>query len=210
MSTTRISPSNDARTALAPRAGDALLVVDMQNDFVTGSLAVPGAKEAIEPLNRAMALFEARDLPVFVTRDWHPPDHCSFAAQGGPWPVHCVAGTAGAELVPALHVPRTATPVLKATRADAEAYSTFAGTELAAELRKRGVRRIFIGGLATDYCVVNSVRDAMAEGLAAVVLDDAIRAVDANPGDGECAVAEMRRLGARFAPVADVEAAAAA
>jgi nicotinamidase/pyrazinamidase len=186
-----------ATIALNP--DDALVVVDMQNDFVTGTLAVPRGDDVIEPLNRAITLFEARGLPIFATRDWHPADHCSFAAQGGPWPVHCVAGTSGADYVPALRLPASAIPVQKATRREAEAFSSFAGTSLAAELRSRVVSRLFVGGLATDYCVLNTVRDAIADGFAVVVLADGIRAVDVHEGDGVRAEDEMRRLGARFA-----------
>ncbi len=193
--------------ATLARPGDALVVVDVQNDFVTGTLAVPGGAEVIEPLNRAIALFDARGLPVFATRDWHPPDHCSFVAQGGPWPAHCVAGTTGADYVPGLRLPADATPVLKATRPEADAYSGFAGTSLAAELRGREVRRLFVGGLATDYCVLNTVRDAIAEGFEVVVLADAVRAVDVHDGDGARAEAEMRRLGARFATTDELVAA---
>ena len=189
------------QAAIVPAPGDALVVVDMQNDFVTGTLAVSGGAEIIEPLNRAIALFAARGLPVFATRDWHPPDHCSFAAQGGPWPEHCVAGTPGADYVPGLRLPPDAIPVLKATRPEAEAYSTFAGTSLANELRRRGVRRLFVGGLATDYCVLNTVRDAIPEGFDIVVLGDAVRAVNVHDDDGARAEDEMRRLGARFATV---------
>lgn len=183
----------------APGPHDALVVVDVQNDFVTGTLAVPGGAEVIEPLNRVITLFERRGLPVFATRDWHPPDHCSFVAQGGPWPAHCVAGTPGADYAPGLRLPADAHPVPKATRPEADAYSGFAGTPLAAELRGRGVRRLFAGGLATDYCVLNTVRDAIGEGFEVVVLGDAVRAVDVRDGDGARAEAEMRSLGARFA-----------
>ena len=190
--------------ALALARDDALVVVDMQNDFVTGTLAVPGGAEVIEPLNRAIALFAAHELPVFATRDWHPPNHCSFSAQGGPWPVHCVVGTAGADYVPGLRLAQNAIPVFKATHPEADAYSAFAGTSLAAELRKRNVRRLVVGGLATDYCVINTVRDAIAEGFNVVVLADAVRAVNVHDDDGARAEAEMRRLGARFATVDEI------
>ena len=184
-----------------PRDGDALVVVDMQNDFVTGSLAVPRAAEIVPPINRVMALFAARALPVFATRDWHPPDHCSFRARGGPWPEHCVAGTPGADFVPGLHLPEDVIHVHKATHRDAEAYSALAGTSLADDLRARGVRRIFIGGLATDYCVLNTVRDAAPTGFEIIVLADAIRAVNVRPDDGANAEAEMRQRGAEFTTV---------
>ena len=190
--------------ANVPAPGDALVVVDVQNDFVTGTLAVPGGDEVIAPLNRALGLFAERGLPVLATRDWHPPDHCSFTAQGGPWPVHCVAGTEGADHHPGLMLPGGTIPVLKATRPESDAYSGFSDTPLAAELRARGVRRVIVGGLATDYCVVNTVRDALSEGFEVIVLGDAIRAVDVHEGDGARAEGEMRRLGARFVRVAEL------
>ena len=181
--------------------GDALVVVDVQNDFVTGSLTVPHGAEVVPPLNRVIQAFEARNLPVFATRDWHPPDHCSFRERGGLWPAHCVAGTRGADFVAALRLPADVIHIDKATERDTEAYSALAGTPLAAELRARGVRRVFIGGLATDYCVVNTVRDAMPMGFEVFVLSDAVRAVNVQPDDGASAEAEMRRLGAQFIPV---------
>ncbi len=121
------------------QAGDALVVVDMQNDFVTGSLAVSGGGEVVAPLNRYVAAFRARSLPVVATRDWHPPDHCSFRARGGPWPPHCVAGTDGARFVAGLALPPDVIVVSKATEPDQEAYSAFAGTDLDASLRALGV-----------------------------------------------------------------------
>lgn len=189
---------------LTPRPGDALVIVDVQNDFVTGTLAVPGAPGVIEPVNRAVRAFVSRGLPVAATRDWHPPDHSSFRAQGGPWPPHCVAGTAGAGYAPGLDLPRDAVHVRKATTHDADAYSGFEGTTLASDLRHRKVRRVFVGGLATDYCVLNTVRDAAALGFDVIVLADAIRAVNVRPDDGARAEASMRALGARFATVEDV------
>jgi nicotinamidase/pyrazinamidase len=189
---------------MTPREGDALVVVDLQNDFVTGALSVPHAREVIAPMNRAIGAFASRRLPVFASRDWHPPDHCSFRPQGGPWPVHCVAGTAGADFVADLRLPPDAILIHKATGRDTEAYSALAGTPLASELQARGVKRLFIGGLATDYCVVNTVRDAFRLGLDVVVLADACRAVDLQPTDGANAEAEMRRLGAAVTSTAAV------
>lgn len=188
-------------SAPSPGPGDALLVVDVQNDFVTGSLAVPDGEAVVAPINRAAALFGARELTVVATRDWHPPDHCSFREQGGPWPPHCVAGTEGAGLVPGLRLPADTLHVFKATRVDADAYSGFEGTSLADDLRRRGVGRVFVGGLATDYCVLNTVRDAVAAGLDVVVLADAIRPVEVHPGDGARAEEAMRAVGARFTTV---------
>jgi nicotinamidase/pyrazinamidase len=179
--------------------GDALIVVDVQNDFLPGgALAVPRGDEVIAPLNGYLQQFEQQQLPVFLTRDWHPPRHCSFRDQGGPWPPHCVAGTAGAEFASGLRPPRAARVISKATQAEADAYSGFQGTDLAAQLRALGVRRVVIGGLATDYCVRATVLDALAAGFAAVVLTDAVRAVELRPGDGERSLAEMTAHGAEI------------
>jgi len=181
----------------APGPGDALIVVDTQNDFLPGgALGVAQGDAVVEALNRVIDAWAARGLPVCLTRDWHPPGHCSFAARGGPWPVHCVAGTHGAEFAAALHRPAGATIVSKGTDADQEAYSTFEGTGLAAKLRAAGVRRVFIGGLATDYCVCFSGADALKAGFAVVVLRDAVCAVDVHPGDGERALRELEASGA--------------
>ena len=185
---------------LIPGMGDALLVVDVQNDFLPGgSLGVPDGDRVLAPINKAIAVFLARGLPVFASRDWHPVSHCSFREQGGPWPVHCVADTPGAAFSSALDLPATAVLVYKAARVDEEAYSVFGGTGFEGILRRAGVRRIFIGGLATDYCVLATTRDARLLGFSVVVLADAVCAVDVTPGDGERAMAEMRRLGAQFA-----------
>lgn len=181
--------------------GDALVIVDMQNDFVTGSLAVPDGAEVVEPLNRMIDRFVERRLPVVATRDWHPASHCSFKAQGGPWPPHCVADTAGAEYVPGLRLPADVTHVLKATTPEADAYSGFQGTDLASDLHARGVRRLIVGGLATDYCVMNTVRDGIDLGFEVLVLTDAVRAVDVRPGDGAKAEAEMQHHGAGLTSV---------
>lgn len=178
-------------------AGDVLLVTDIQNDFLPGgNLAVAGGDEVVPVLNRYIEEFVARGLPVYATRDWHPERHCSFHAQGGPWPVHCVAGTRGSEFAANLVLPPDTTVISKATAPDREAYSSFEGTNLDSRLRATGVRRIFIGGLTTDYCVLNTVRDARRHGYDVFVLTDAIRAVDVRPGDGQRAEEMMTRLGA--------------
>jgi len=178
--------------------GDVLLVTDIQNDFLPGgSLAVAGGDAVVPVLNRYIGEFLARGLPVYATRDWHPQRHCSFQAQGGPWPVHCVAGTHGAAFSAALTLPPDATVISKATRVDREAYSSFEGTDLDSRLRAACIRRLFIGGLATDYCVLNTVRDARRLDYDVFVLADAIRAVEVRSGDGQRAEAEMADLGAR-------------
>lgn len=183
---------------ISPKPDDALIVVDVQNDFMPGgALGIADGDTVIEPLNRYMKVFREYELPIYLTRDWHPPQHCSFEPQGGPWPVHCVAETAGAEFDARLTMPEEAEIVSKATRQDRDAYSAFEGTNLRERLRERGVRRIFVGGLATDYCVLNTVRDAVVAGFQVYVLEDAIRAVNLNAGDATKALDEMHRLGAR-------------
>jgi nicotinamidase/pyrazinamidase len=189
-------PSDQNRLKLQP--GDVLLVTDIQNDFLPGgSLAVAGGDAVVPVLNRYIDAFVAQGLPVYATRDWHPAGHCSFHAQGGPWPVHCVAGTHGAAFAATLALPPDSTVISKATSPDREAYSSFQGTDLDGRLRAAGIHRVFIGGLATDYCVLNTVRDARRLGYAVMLLTDAIRAVEVQPGDGTRAEAEMTGLGAQ-------------
>lgn len=177
--------------------GDALLLVDLQNDFLPGgSLAVPEGDQVVSPLGRCVDVFHQHGQPVYATRDWHPADHCSFQAQGGPWPPHCVQETPGAEFAPGLGLAAFAMVVSKATDSARDAYSGFDGTELAFQLMMYGVKRLFVGGLATDYCVLATVRDALKQGLQVYVFLDAVRAV--NAADGERAMAEMGSLGAHF------------
>lgn len=177
--------------------GDALLIADIQHDFLPGgALGVAGGDEIIPVLLRYIARFEARGLRIIATRDWHPPDHCSFHEHGGMWPVHCVAGSPGAEPPPTFLLPPVTFLVHKATSRKAEAYSAFEGTPLQAHLEAANVRRLFVGGLATDYCVLNTVKDAIRLGYAAVLLVDGIRAVNLRPNDGQAAEEEMIRLGA--------------
>ncbi|MFA5915042.1 MAG: isochorismatase family protein [Burkholderiales bacterium] len=188
------------------QTGDALIAVDVQNDFLPGgSLAVPQGDAVVPALKHYLAAFAAYALPVFATRDWHPPDHCSFKAQGGIWPPHCVAGTYGAEFAPGLALPPTAIVISKATAPGTDSYSGFGGTDLAARLRAVHATRLFIGGLATDYCVLNTVRDALGAGFAVLLLADAIRAVELKSGDGARAQDEMQRLGARAICYEDLE-----
>jgi nicotinamidase/pyrazinamidase len=176
---------------------DAVLIVDVQVDFLPGGkLAVGRGDEVVPALNRYVAAASRRSLPVFASRDWHPRNHCSFRDRGGPWPAHCVAGTPGAAFAPGLALPRDVVVISKATTPDADAYSAFQGTDLAQRLRKQGVKRLLVGGLATDYCVLNTVLDARKEGFEVLLLADAIRAVDVKPGDGERAERDMRSAGA--------------
>jgi nicotinamidase/pyrazinamidase len=179
------------------KKGDALIIVDLQNDFLAGgSLEVPHGNEVIPVLNQYIGAFQAKDLPIFATRDWHPPNHCSFKAQGGPWPPHCIAGTEGAQFAPDLILPSSTVIISSATEPDKEAYSGFKGTDLDKRLRSAQTQRLFISGLATDYCVLNTVKDAIELSYQVFLLKDAIKPVNVNPDDGKKAEEEMTRLGA--------------
>lgn len=180
-----------------PRPGDALLVVDVQDDFLPGgALGVNQGDQVIPVLNRAISRFVRSDSPVVASRDWHPPNHCSFHSQGGPWPPHCVAGTDGARFAETLELPPGCRVISKGISPDREAYSAFQDTGLESTLRTLGVRRLVVGGLATDYCVLHSVLDALAAGFEVLLLESGIRAVDAQPGDGDRALERMRTAGA--------------
>ena len=181
---------------LRPSAGDALIVVDVQRDFVAGgSLAVFEGSGVIAPLNHVIEFFERFHLPVFATRDWHPPNHRSFIAQGGIWPSHCVAGTPGARFDPRLLLPHGVHIISKGRSPEMEAYSAFQGTDLHQKLHALGISRVFIGGLATDYCILETVKDAIHLGYQVALLQDAIRAVGAGYKDEENALNEMMDLG---------------
>jgi nicotinamidase/pyrazinamidase len=208
-----VTTAEETRTVLEPqsresarrKSGDVLLVVDVQNDFLPGgALAVPAGDGVIAPLNRCAAAFDRDGLPIFATRDWHPADHCSFRARGGPWPTHCVVGTIGAELPASLVLPRNAKLVPKGTRPDTEAYSGFQGTDLAKRMKAVTCTRVFIGGLATDYCVRATALDARSLGLDVFVIEDAVRAVNLHPGDGERALREMSSSGVHFCSAEDL------
>jgi nicotinamidase/pyrazinamidase len=195
----------DDSQSISVQTGDALVIVDVQLDFLPGGrLAVPHGDEVVAVLNGYIAFFRQAGLPIVATRDWHPPEHCSFQAQGGPWPPHCVAGSRGAGFATLLELPCEAILISKATAPDRDAYSGFEGTNLDALLRKAGVGRVFVGGLATDYCVLNTVRDALQLGYRTVLLLDAIRAVDVHAGDGERAIAEMLQGGAGSATLKQI------
>ena len=177
--------------------GDAPLIVDVQNDFCPGGALAVGDGDAVVPvLNEWIAAAMEVAVPVIASRDWHPEDHVSFEGQGGPWPPHCVQGTSGAAFREDLRLPPTTIIATKGSDATKEAYSAFEGTELDRQLRELGVGRLWAGGLALDYCVKASALDAAATGdLEVAVILAATRAVDVNPGDGERAVAELRRAG---------------
>jgi nicotinamidase-related amidase len=170
----------------------ALIAVDVQGDFLPGgALAVRNGNEVIAPL---VELAKSADV-VVATRDFHPAGHCSFVAQGGPWPQHCVIGTTGALITPAIDAIAQLI-VSKGMDANVEAYSGFDGTGLADILRGLEIGSVVIGGLATDYCVRATALAALREGFMTTVIADAILAVDVNPGDGERALEEMRQAGA--------------
>jgi nicotinamidase/pyrazinamidase len=182
--------------------GDALLLVDPQNDFCPGgSLGVPDGHAVIPVLNAWSAAAEQAGVPIFITRDWHPPRTTHFAEFGGVWPPHCVAGTLGAEFHPGLVIPAQAIVVSKGMGESEDAYSAFqgrdgSGTPLATLLRARDIRTLYIMGLATDYCVKESVLAGLRHGFRVTVVHDGIRAVNLQPEDGDKALAEMRAAGA--------------
>jgi nicotinamidase/pyrazinamidase len=180
------------------RKGDALLVVDVQRDFLPGgSLAVPDGDAVIGPLNAYIHAFDARDLPIVFTRDWHPANHCSFTKAGGRWPTHCVQGSPGATWAEGLDVTPADQIISKGTEPLGEAYSAFSGTTLLSLLHELGVHRVFVGGLATDYCVCATVCDARIHGFDVVVLADAVRAVNVQPDDEARALRQMEARGAK-------------
>jgi nicotinamidase/pyrazinamidase len=176
----------------------ALIVVDVQNDFCPGgSLAVERGDEVVAPLNRLIREFLERGEPVYKSRDWHPAETKHFAAYGGTWPVHCVQNTPGAEFHKDLLDDPRIKIVSKGT-GDEDQYSAFDGTNLADLLREQGVTEVLVGGLATDYCVKNTVLDALRAGFKVKAIAEAMRAVNLQPGDDARAVEEMRRAGAEI------------
>ena len=171
---------------------DALIVVDVQHDFLPGgALAVATGDRIFAPID-ALA---PRLRRVYATRDWHPLDHSSYAQYGGPWPVHCVAGTRGAAFDARLDLEKVDEVIDKGVDRATDGYSGFAATQLASDLRIHGVKRVFVCGLATDYCVKATALDAHAAGFATVVVADASAPVDVQPGDEARALDELRRAG---------------
>lgn len=197
--------ANTVQKAPQPDERSALLVVDVQNDFCPGgALGVPKGDAILPRVNEYIRFFYEQGARVIASRDWHPPGHCSFKEQGGPWPVHCVQGSWGGQFHPHLVLAPETVIISKATDPKREAYSAFEGTPLAERLREWGVQTVFIAGLATDYCVRNSVLDARKLGLQIVVLEDAICGIDVTPGDCDKAIREMREAGALFAKARDL------
>jgi len=176
----------------------ALIVVDVQNDFCPGgTLAIPHGDEVVAPLNKLIDEFLERGDPVFKSRDWHPPTTRHFTAYGGNWPVHCVQNTEGAEFHPALRND-SRIKVISKGMGDRDGYSAFDGTDLDSQLNQAGIDEIVVGGLATDYCVKNTVLDALKQGYKVKAVEEAMRPVELRPGDGERAIAEMRAAGAEI------------
>jgi nicotinamidase/pyrazinamidase len=192
--------TNDRRSAL--------LIVDLQNDFCPGgALAVPDGDRVIPVLNRYAADAAERSMPVYASRDWHPAVTRHFKAYGGEWPPHCVQDTEGGQFHPDLELPASTIVISKGQDPDKPGYSamegnTSEGKTLLADLRERRINHLYVGGLATDYCVRQSVLDALTAGLKVTVLQDAIAGIDAQPGDAARAIQEMREAGAEIEPSA--------
>lgn len=184
------------------KKGSALLIVDVQNDFCPGgSLPVQEGDRVVPVINRYIELFRVNGLPVFASRDWHPEKSSHFKAYGGAWPVHCVQGSKGAEFHPDLQLPSDAIILSKGKNPKRNDYSAFQGvtddhTPLLRCLHDRKITRLFVGGLATDYCVKETVLEGLREGFAVTLLEDAVAGVDLSPGDSEKAIAEMTEIGA--------------
>lgn len=185
---------------------DALVIVDMQNDFMPdGALPVPNALTIIPIINKYVEVFVKSRGVVVATRDWHPPNHISFKSRGGPWPPHCVKGTKGAEFHPDLMLPSNTIVISKAYDEDMEAYSGFEKTELDQTLKAKNIRRVFVCGVATDYCVKATVLDAIRLGYVTFVLVDAIKGVDIPEGSVDKAINEMLNEGAILIRLQDIE-----
>jgi nicotinamidase/pyrazinamidase len=189
----------------------ALLLVDVQNDFCPGgALAVPGGDAVVAPLNTLAARFAANGRPVYASRDWHPARTSHFAAFGGVWPVHCVQNTAGAAFHPDLQLPPASVILTKGDDPSRDDYSACsardtAGTPLNVLLRRAGITQLYVGGLATDYCVKATVLDLCAAGFAVTVLADAIAGVELQAGDSANAITAMVAAGARLAASTEVD-----
>jgi nicotinamidase/pyrazinamidase len=184
---------------------NALIVIDVQNDFCPGgALAVKDGDQVVPPLNRYMAKFKAAGAPIFATRDWHPAKTRHFNTSGGPWPPHCIQGSQGAQFHPALTLPSETVIVSAGMGSDEDGYSGFLGKDergilLVDLLRQQGVEHLFVGGLATDYCVKHTVLDGLKEGFKVVLLTDSVRGVNLKPDDSARAIEEMLHAGAEIA-----------
>ena len=176
---------------------DALIIVDVQNDFCPGGwLAVEGGDDVATALSGLALHFRIKGARIFATQAWHSEKHSSFTDQGGPWPPHCVLGTRGAEFHENLRLPIGTSIVRKGMDPAVDAYSGFLDSSLEEQLRRSDIKRLFIGGLATDYCVLNTVLDARKLEFETFLVEDAIAAVNNEPEDGEKAVQKMKDSGA--------------
>lgn len=191
--------------------GSALLIEDVQNDFCAGgSLAVPGGDEVVPVLNLYIELFRKEGLPVLASRDWHPEDSHHFREGGGIWPMHCVQGSLGARFHPDLRLPEEVIVISKGMEIAEDGFSSFDGvtvdgTDFLGCLRQMGIGHLYVGGLATDYCVKYTVLDALQRGFEVTLLLDAVRGVDIMPGDSEAAIREMVMAGAVTACLENLE-----
>jgi len=188
-----------------------LLIVDVQNDFCPGgALQIINGDKVVEPINRAIKYFTAAGLPILASRDWHPPDTTHFITSGGVWPVHCVQGTSGAEFHPGLLLPEETVVLSKGINPELDGYSAFDGVTgdgrtLTKLLRHLHARRLYICGLATDYCVLCTTLEALRNGLNVTVLTDAVAGVNIVPGESACAIEDMVKAGAQLAIVEELQ-----
>jgi nicotinamidase/pyrazinamidase len=183
------------------RTTDALIIIDVQNDFCPGGqLAVSEGDKVVPVINSLIPKF----VSIFTTQDWHPANHFSFKTHGGAWPPHCIANTEGAQLHPDLRA-ESATHILKGTVISLEAYSAFQGTSFKRNLKKAGIKRLFITGLATDYCVRATTLDALEDGFEVFVVSDSVRGVEISMGDSKKALAEMKKAGAIIIASKDIQ-----
>lgn len=199
--------SGDAGNRAVPKPGEqsVLLLVHLQNDFCrNGTVPVPEGDHVIPVANAWIRFFAGRGYGVVATRDWHPPNHCSFQERGGPWPPHCVQGSLGSQLHPDLRIPPGTLIVSCATNPNEEAHSGFDGTSLEDRLEDLDADTVYVIGFATDYCVKRTVLDARRLGFRVVVVQDGIRGFDVRPGDAQRAVQAMHAAGATIASSADL------
>jgi len=181
-----------------------LIVVDMQEDFMDGGpLGIPGARDLIEPINRVVSLFDKKGLAIFFTRDWHPSNHCSFKDYGGKWPVHCVSDTKGASFASGLLLPQRYQVISKATDAAEDAYSGFKGTDLGKLISNMDVKKVFLVGVATEYCVFETALDAIGLGLETFIIGDCISGVE--EGKAQEALHSLEEAGAFIIKSSDIK-----
>lgn len=189
----------------------ALLVVDIQNDFCPGgALGVREGDEIIPGINKYLKLFSQHKLPIFASRDWHPKKTTHFKKYGGVWPVHCIQNTKGAEFHPKLKLAKEAILLYKGMNPQEDSYSVFQaedanGMSFLNLLKILGIEEIYIGGLATDYCVRFTTSDAIKQGFKVKVLTDAIKGVNLKPDDSDNAIKEMKQAGTKFITLKDME-----